>query len=66
MSRTYKDKPSKLKHEAWDKDMDYVEGTWYRLELPTTKPKKRKKSMIFLYIPFKGGYIPFERPYIAL
>lgn len=47
MSRTFKDKPSKLKHEAWDKDTIRVEGTdtkWeYRIELPTTKTKKRKE-----------------------
>lgn len=47
MSRTFKDKPSKLKHEAWDKDTIRVDGTgtkWsYRIHLPTTKTKKRKE-----------------------
>ena len=47
MSRTFKDKPSKLKHEAWDKDTIRVEDTgtkWsYRIHLPTTKTKKRKE-----------------------
>lgn len=41
MSRTYKDKPSKLK-EAWDKDM-VREGYANWIYLPTTKPKKRKE-----------------------
>jgi hypothetical protein len=59
MSRTYKDKPYKLKHRPWDTDTEsfrYVaEGLdWYtkelrtylgfgHLELPTTKTKKRKE-----------------------
>lgn len=58
MSRTTKDKPSKLKHAAWDKDREYfkytciwenyageiVEHEWKAyLQTKTTKPKKRKK-----------------------
>lgn len=43
MSRTYKDKPYKLKHEPWDKDRGIIEGTWRFVELPTTKTKKRKE-----------------------
>ena len=59
MSRTFKDKPYKLQHEAWDKDterfqctvtrIDYYtrelcEYTRYgRIDLPTTKTKKRKE-----------------------
>lgn len=41
MSRTYKDKPYKFKYDAWDKDIVKVEY-FYRIYLPTTKPKKRK------------------------
>ena len=43
MSRTYKDKPSKLKYTAWDKDRERIKGTFYYINLPTTKPKKRKE-----------------------
>lgn len=58
MSRTLKDKPSKLKGDAWDKDREYynytrvwvtysgelVEHEWKAyMETKTTKPKKRKK-----------------------
>jgi len=42
MSRTYKDKPHKLKHEPWDKDLVHL-GDWYWIEGPTTKAKKRKE-----------------------
>ncbi len=43
MSRTLKDRPSRLKHEAWDKDRIKVEG-WFRyISLPTTRTKKRKE-----------------------
>ena len=42
MSRTLKDKPSKLK-EPWDKDM-VREGYANWIYLPTTKTKKRKKA----------------------
>lgn len=41
MSRTYKDKPSKILHESWNKDMIWT-GSGY-LHLPTTKTKKRKE-----------------------
>lgn len=41
MSRTHKDKPSKLK-EPWDKDM-VREGYANWIYLPTTKTKKRKE-----------------------
>ena len=41
MSRTYKDKPSKILHESWNKDMVWT-GSGY-LHLPTTKTKKRKE-----------------------
>lgn len=37
MSRTYKDKPAKVRLEPWDKD-----GYGY-IWLPTTKTKKRKE-----------------------
>ena len=43
MSRTYKDKPSKLKYDAWDKDRERIEDTYYWLDLPTTRVKKRKE-----------------------
>lgn len=43
MSRTFKDKPYKLKHEPWDMDRARIEGTWYSIDLPTTKTKKRKE-----------------------
>ena len=43
MSRTYKDKPSKIKHESWNKDRERIEGTFYYIDLPTTKAKKRKE-----------------------
>lgn len=59
MSRTYKDKPSKLTHEPWDKDtlrfeyegerLDYYTNEpktyigYGHLDLPTTKTKKRKE-----------------------
>jgi hypothetical protein len=43
MSRTYKDKPSKLKYDAWNKDRERIEGTFYYIDLPTTKLKKRKE-----------------------
>lgn len=43
MSRTYKDKPSKLKYDAWDKDRERIESTFYYIDLPTTKTKKRKE-----------------------
>lgn len=42
MSRTIKDKPSKLLHEAWDKDRVKL-SNWYFIDLPTTKAKKRKE-----------------------
>lgn len=42
MSRTYKDKPSKHRYDAWDKDRIRVENTFYYIDLPTSKPKKRK------------------------
>ena len=49
MSRTFKDKPSKLKYDAWDKDrlkvVDpklyyYTHYIWEK----TTKTKKKKRS----------------------
>lgn len=58
MSRTLKDKPSKLKGDAWDKDREYynytrvwvtysgelVEHEWKAyMETKTTKTKKRKE-----------------------
>lgn len=58
MSRTYKDKPSKLKGDAWGKDREYynytrvwvtysgelVEHEWKAyMETKTTKTKKRKE-----------------------
>lgn len=43
MSRTRKDKPNKLKYEAWDKDRVKIEGFWGYIWLPTTKTKKRKE-----------------------
>ena len=46
MSRTYKDKPSKLRHSHYRNDKDFVcvDGMYlYELKLPTTKPKKRKE-----------------------
>lgn len=59
MSRTYKDKPYKLKQEPWDLDTEYFQYEavcidWYTKEprdylgrghisLPTTKTKKRKE-----------------------
>ena len=43
MSRTYKDKPSKIKYESWNKDRERIEGTFYYIDLPTTKAKKRKE-----------------------
>ncbi len=43
MSRTFKDKPSKLKYDPWDQDMQRVEGFYRFIQLPTTKPKKRKE-----------------------
>ena len=43
MSRTLRDRPSHIKHEAWDKDRVQVEG-WFRyINLPTTRTKKRKE-----------------------
>ncbi len=52
MSNTYKTKPSRLKHEPWDKDSigfwakrpnnDY--DSYVRLQVPTTKAKKRKEK----------------------
>jgi hypothetical protein len=43
VSRTLKDRPSRVKHEPWDKDLVRVEG-WFRyINLPTTKTKKRRK-----------------------
>ena len=42
MSRTFKDKPSKFKHEAWDIDWIWVEGYGHR-NAPTKKTKKRKE-----------------------
>ena len=44
MSRTYKHKPSKLRFEAWNIDRERIEGTFYWLERPTTKTKKRRSS----------------------
>lgn len=44
MSRTYKDKPSKLRFDSYMKDIVRVEGTFKYIYLPTTKTKKRKKS----------------------
>lgn len=45
MSRTYKDKPSKLKHELYDQDFILVENYgYYKYRLgKTTKTKKRKE-----------------------
>lgn len=43
MSRTYKDKPYTLKHEPWDMDRVRIPGSYYSLQLPTTKTKKRKE-----------------------
>ena len=52
MSRTFKDKPSKLRYDPYDMDRDeivynselyYGFITSYRLQLPTTKTKKRKE-----------------------
>ena len=43
MSRTYKDKPAKDWSESWGKDRERIEGTFYWIDLPTTKTKKRKK-----------------------
>lgn len=40
MSRTYKDKPWKLVYDTWDKDREYINGSY--LYLPTTKPKKKR------------------------
>ena len=42
MSRTYKDKPSRVLHDPYDKDRVMTE-TWHYRELPTTKTKKRKE-----------------------
>lgn len=60
MSRTFKDKPYKLKHEKWNHDTEQFQyiavrkmwGTdevrecvsYGHIDLPTTKTKKRKKS----------------------
>ncbi len=51
MSRTYKDRPSKVKHEPWDKDRYLLEteadGFFHRynyLWTKTTKEKKRKEE----------------------
>ena len=43
MSRTYKDKPAKDWSESWGKDRERIEGTFYWIDLPTTKTKKRKE-----------------------
>ena len=44
MSRTYKDYPSRVKRDAWDKDIIRLEGWWFRyIMMPTTKTKKRKE-----------------------
>ena len=45
MSRTKKDKPSKLKYGSWDQDMLIMNEPyrWTWLQLPTTKTKKRKE-----------------------
>ena len=43
MSRTLKDKPSKLKFDAYMKDMIRVEGTYKHIWTKTTKTKKRKE-----------------------
>lgn len=45
MSRTFKDKPHKVKHDPWDMDrVRYWDDCNYRCyQLPTTKTKKRKK-----------------------
>jgi hypothetical protein len=45
MSRTLKDRPSKIKHEPWDKDrVRYWDDCNYMCyQLPTTKTKKRKE-----------------------
>ena len=43
MSRTLKDRPSKFKHEPWDRDLVRVPGRYYFIQLPTTKTKKRKQ-----------------------
>lgn len=42
MSRTFKDKPHKLKFDPWDRDRCMTEG-WSFRELPTSKTKKRKE-----------------------
>jgi len=43
MSRTYKDKPTETLYEDWNKDRERIEGTFCWIDLPTTKPKKRKE-----------------------
>ena len=43
MSRTLKDRPSRVKHEPWDRDLVRVPGSYYFMKLPTTKTKKRKE-----------------------
>ena len=45
MSRTYKDKPYKhCEHwKSWQQDRTTLEGTWRTIQLPTTKPKRKKE-----------------------
>ena len=43
MSRTYKHKRLITLREYWNKDREPIEGTFYYIDLPTTKPKKRKE-----------------------
>jgi hypothetical protein len=43
MSRTYKDRPSKIKYpESYSHDRVHIPGTWHSIELPTTRAKKPK------------------------
>ena len=42
MSRTNKDKPSRVNHDPYDTDRVMTEN-WHYRELPTTKTKKRKE-----------------------
>jgi len=42
-SKTLKDKPDKLKHDRYDKDVIKIPGTgYYHIWAKTTKPKKKK------------------------
>ena len=44
MSRTKKDKPSKLVWGDYFQDMEYIPGTFYYIQLPTTKPKVAREA----------------------